>query len=127
MPRMDPHRPHDDPTARGMASEVAQELASAKAETTVRLAKLEALVGYLTAKLLSGQPLAASDQPVLDFFGISSKNPDPGKLIKERFAHRYAKKRNMVECPACGSNVLDVEGVLDETCTFCGATVRTES
>ena len=110
-----------------LASETrAQDLATVS-ELRAHIERLEGLLGYVTAKLLTGQPLDARDAPVLDFFGISDKNPNPLKMIRERVAMRTGRILGRVECPSCGSNVNDVEGVLEETCTFCGATVKTEA
>ena len=116
-----------DRHARAVASGAASDIAEAKAEIRARLDKIETLLGYLTAKMLVGEALRASDTPILDFFGISNKNPDPLKMIRSRAATRIGKVLGNVECPSCGSNVRDIEGVLDETCTFCGAKVTTQA
>ena len=113
-----------DQHARNVAERTANEVAETKAEARVRLDRIESLLGYVTSKILLGQPLLAADTPILDFFGISSKNPDPIAMIRARGA-KYGKKLGVVECPSCGSNVQDIEGVLDETCGFCGAKVTT--
>lgn len=116
-----------DRHARAVASGASADIAEAKAEIRAKLDRIEALLGYLTAKALTGSPLDASDQPVLTFFGISSKHPNPLKRIAEIGALRYGKKLGIVECQSCGSNVKDLEGITEETCSFCGATVATES
>jgi hypothetical protein len=117
--------PDRDLHARTVAAGAATDVMETKAETRAKLLRIEALLGYLTTKILLGQPLAATDDPVLAFFQISPKNPDPLKRIAEIGA-RYAKMLGIVECPSCGSSVKDVEGVTNEVCGFCGATVTTE-
>lgn len=127
MPHMaDPTYP-GDPHARGVAAGAAADVAEVKAEIRTKLDRIEALLGYLTAKALTGGELRATDPAVLSFFGISDKHPNPIKRIAEIGALRYAKKLGVVECQSCGSNVHDLEGVTEETCSFCGATVKTGS
>lgn len=129
---MDSTLPPDDPTrrlaksTRDLATATVADVSHMNTQLRARLDKIEALLGLLTTRLLTGQPFRATDRAVLDFFGISDKNPDPLKLIVQRTAARQASVLGMVECPSCGSNVRDLEGVLEETCTFCGATVLTE-
>lgn len=113
--------------ARAVAAGAAADVSEMKADVRAKLDRIEALLGYLTAKALTGGELKASDPAVLTFFGISNKHPNPLKRIAEIAALRYAKKLGVVECPSCGSNVHDLEGVTEETCSFCGATVKTES
>ena len=125
MRAMEPMDPHDRAT-RDIASATTTELAHVNTQLRARLDKIEALLGLLTARLLTGQPFTANDREVLDFFGISDKTPNPLKLVVQRAAARHAGVLGMVECPSCGSNVRDLEGVLEETCGFCGATVLTE-
>lgn len=116
-----------DPHARGVATAAVTAVAEAKAEIRAKLDRIEALLGYLTAKALTGGTLQATDPAVLSFFGISDKHPNPLKRIAEIGALRYAKKLGVVECRSCGSNVHDLEGITEEVCSFCGATVKTES
>lgn len=119
-----------DPNAPGRralraASENSADMMNTRSELNARIDKLETLVSHLAARLLTGEGFRASDEPVLRFFGISSKNPDPLKMIRARSAAKSGKSLGMVECPSCGSNVHDLEGVFDEVCSFCGATVQT--
>lgn len=109
------------------AGENAADLMQTRSELLARIDKLESLVGFLTARLLSGEGFKANDEPVLRFFGISNKNPDPMKMIRARSQARAGKILGVVECPSCGSNVQDLEGVTEETCGFCGAKVTTDA
>lgn len=117
----------NDPGRRALrsAGENAADLLQTRGELRARIDKLEALVGYLTERILLGEFVQATDEPVLRFYGISNKNPDPLKMIRARSAAKSGKSLGMVECPGCGSNVHDLEGVFDEVCSFCGATVTT--
>lgn len=124
---MDDNFDPNDPGYRALRAAGANtaDLMQASSEVRARIDKIEALLGHLTARILLGQGIAATDEPVLRFFGISNKNPDPLKMIRARSAARSGKSLGTVECPSCGSNVLDLEGVFDEVCGFCGATVKT--
>lgn len=124
---MDDHFDSNDPGRRALreTSDNALELMQTRGELLARIDKLEALLGHLTTRILTGEGIRPTDEVVLRFFGISNKNPDPMKMIRARAAAKSGLSLGMVECPSCGSNVHDLEGVTDETCSFCGATVTT--
>lgn len=91
----------------------------------VDFAELEKFVVYLAAKLALGQSLSPDDPAVRDFLRLGRAD-DPRRALLElvgNLQHKHTPK--VVTCPKCGAGVRDVQGVLDERCQFCGATVRT--
>ena len=76
---MDDNFDPNDPGRRALRAAGANtaDLMQASSEVRARIDKIEALLGHLTARILTGEGIAATDEPVLRFFGISNKNPDP--------------------------------------------------
>jgi hypothetical protein len=71
-----------------------------------------------------GQPLALHEDPIRTWLGLPG-DATPEQAI-ERLTRSQAKVIGTTACPNCGAQVQDLEGVAQEQCQWCGASVDEE-
>lgn len=96
------------------------------AQTTAELRQeVDALRRVLTRIIwcqLRGEPLALHEDPLRTWLGLPL-DATPEQAL-ERLARSQAKVIGTTACPTCGAQIQDKEGITNESCPWCGATLE---
>lgn len=79
---------------------------------------------YLVYKQALGEPLALNEDPVRTWLGLPG-DATPEQAM-EHLTRSHAKVIGISACPDCGAQVQDREGVSNEQCQWCGASLGGE-
>jgi hypothetical protein len=124
MPDLFDRRPPPDAsTLRSLSQGVADGMLSA-AELRVQVDRLQRVVEQLVYCQVRGEPLALHEEPFRTWLGLPVGIS--AEAAMEHLWRSRAKVLGTSACPACGAQVQDKEGILDEVCPWCGAKLQTE-
>jgi hypothetical protein len=93
-------------------------------ELRAEIRSLRAVLLHVVSCMAQGQQVAVHEEPIRHWLGLP-EGVTPEQAI-ERLVRTQARVLGNVRCPSCGAVVPDREGVHDERCIWCGATVETE-
>jgi hypothetical protein len=91
----------------------------------VRIGELERMVAYLLARMIQGRSVTLDDEQVRRFLRIPSDAKDDSQSCLQA-ALSVLEPIGLLECKACGSEVEDLPGFVDETCPICGEHIGSE-
>ena len=91
-----------------------------------RIGELERIAAYLLAKMIRKEPVTLQEEPVRRFLRLPEDAADnPDKYMQE--ALDALEPIGLLQCAACGSEVRDIPGFVDEKCPVCGEHVGSEA
>jgi hypothetical protein len=76
---------------------------------------------HLVYRQAQGEPLALHEDPIRTWLGLPG-DATPEQAM-ERLTRSQAKVIGTSTCPSCGAQVQDLEGVTNEHCQWCGASL----
>lgn len=94
------------------------------AEMRQELEQLRRVVRNLIFSQVRGEPIALHEDPIRTWLGLPMETTPEQAM--ERLLRTQAKVVGTSACPTCGAQVQDLEGVKNERCQWCGASLETE-
>jgi len=94
------------------------------AEMRQELEALRRVVRHLVFQQVREEPLTLHEDPIRTWLGLPV-DTTPEQAM-ERLLRTQAKVVGTSACPGCDAQIQDLEGVSNEACQWCGASLETE-
>jgi hypothetical protein len=94
------------------------------AEIRQEVEMLRKVVRYLIFQQVRGEELAVDEEPIRTWLGL----PEDATVeqVMEQLWRSQAIVTGTSACPACGAQIQNLEGVSNEQCPWCGASLDDE-